>query len=297
LFERLLTARSRPGGLFRLVGEVTEQLLMGLVGLFAGALGSMVGLGGGVFIIPALTLFLDVPIHQAIAASLVSVIATSSVASVAYVRTGLSNIKLGMTMESMTVVGALLGGLVGGLLSREVLSGIFGVVMMIVAVHMGLRRADLEAVSPTTEGLGALGHSYRDPNLGREVNYRVRRLPLGLGASLVAGWVSGLLGVGGGFLQVPVMAAGMRVPLRAAVATSSLMLGVTACAGSIVYFSRGMIDPSVAAPVVFGVSAGALLGSRLSLRMRSAALSVGLAVILFILALQMLLSVAGIRIR
>jgi uncharacterized membrane protein YfcA len=281
----------------RLAEDMMDELLMGLVGLFAGALGSMVGLGGGVFIVPALTLFLDVPIHHAVAASLVSVVATSSAASVAYVRAGLSNIKLGMTMEPLTVVGALLGGLVGGLLSREVLSGIFGAVMILVAAQMGLRRTDQEASVLPAEGLGALGHSYHDPNLGREVNYRIRRLPLGLGASLVAGWVSGLLGVGGGWLQVPVMAAGMRVPVRAAVATSSLMLGVTACAGAIVYFSRGMVDPAVAAPVVFGVSAGALLGSRLSIRMRSGALSIGLAVVLFILAVQMLLSAAGIRIR
>jgi uncharacterized membrane protein YfcA len=276
---------------------VTHELLMALVGLFAGALGSMVGLGGGVFIIPALTLFLDVPIHQAIAASLVSVIATSSVGSVAYVRAGLSNIRLAMTMEPMTVLGALLGGFIGGLLSREVLSGIFGGVMIFVAAHMGLRRADQGAGALPAEGLGVLGHSYHDPSLGREVNYRIRRLPLGLGASLVAGGLSGLLGVGGGWLQVPVMVAGMRVPVRAAVATSSLMLGVTACAGSLVYFSRGMVDPAVAVPVILGVSAGALLGSRLSTKMRSAALSIGLAVVLFILALQMLLSAAGIRIR
>jgi uncharacterized membrane protein YfcA len=276
---------------------MTRELLMGLVGLFAGTLGSMVGLGGGVFIIPALTLFFDVPIHQAIAASLVSVIATSSASTAMYVRAGLANIRLGMTMEPMTVVGALLGGLVGGALGREVLSGIFGVVMMIVALHMGLRRAGPAAGALPAEALGALGHSYRDPILKQKVDYRIRRLPLGLGASLLAGWVSGLLGVGGGFLQVPVMVAGMRVPVRAAVATSSLMIGVTACAGAIVYFFRGMIDPSVAFPVIFGVTIGALLGSRLSIRMRTAALSVGLAAILFILAVQMLLSAAGIRIR
>lgn len=276
---------------------MTHVVLLAAIGFLGGAFGSMVGLGGGVFIIPGLTLFLGVPIHSAIAASLVAVVATSTTGSIAYVRRELANVRLGMTMETVLTLGALSGGLVGATLGRETLSAIFGVIMIAVSVYMGVRRAALPPTPAEGATLGHLGATYYDPSLDREVRYRVKRLPLGLFIGLVAGNVSGLLGVGGGFLTVPTMRLGMGVPMRAAISTSSLMLGVTACAGAVVYFARGMVDPVVTVPVVLGVTAGALVGSKLAVRLRTAALAIVLAVVLFALSLQMILASAGISLR
>jgi hypothetical protein len=276
---------------------MTQVILLALVGFIGGTFGSMVGLGGGVFIIPALTLFLAVPIHTAVAASLVAVVATSTTAAAAYVREDLTNMRLGMTLETMTVIGALVGGLVGAALGKAVLSGIFGGVMIVVSIYMALRQRTAEAPQPAEGDLGRYGACYFDRSLQREVCYRPHRMWAGMLASLVAGNVSGLLGLGGGFLKVPVMVMAMRIPPRAAVSTSSFMIGVTACAGSVVYFAKGLVDPVVVVPVVLGVTAGAYLGSKLTLRVKSSILVTVLAVILFILSVQMILAAAGISIR
>lgn len=276
---------------------MTHVMLLGIVGLIGGTFGSMVGLGGGVFIIPALTLFFGVPIHSAISASLIAVVATSTTAAAAYVREDLSNMRLGMTMETMTVSGALVGGFIGASLSKGVLSAVFGAVMIMVSVYMVIGKREVHAPVAHDEDLGLLGHSYFDRNLQTVVSYRVHRLPVGMAVSGVAGAVSGLLGVGGGFLKVPVMVLAMRIPVRAAVSTSSFMIGVTACASSVVFFARGLVDPTVAVPVVFGVTLGAYVGSKLTLRVRSSILTVLLAIVLFALSVQMILSAAGISVR
>jgi uncharacterized membrane protein YfcA len=276
---------------------MTHTILLALVGLVGGTFGSMVGLGGGVFIIPALTLFLDVPIHAAISASLLAVVATSTTAAAAYLRDDLTNIRLGMTLETMTVTGALVGSLVGALLSRTALSAIFGAVMVVVSVYMGLRQRVIKPSRAMAEEPGLLGATYHDRASTETVTYRVRRLPAGLAASFVAGNVSGLLGVGGGFLKVPVMVMAMAIPVRAAVSTSSFMIGVTACAGALVYFARGLVDPVITVPVVIGVTIGAYVGSKLAIRVRSSVLTAVLAVVLFALAVQMILSAAGISVR
>ncbi len=276
---------------------MTHVILLAIVGFVGGAFGSMVGLGGGVFIIPALTLYLDVPIHNAIAASLLAVVATSTTAAAAFIRHDLTNLRLGMTLETLTVTGAVIGGLVGATLSRGVLSAIFGGVMIVVALYMAVYRRSDKLPPIEEDGLGWLGASYHDRNLGKSISYRVRRLPAGLGASFVAGNVSGLLGVGGGFLKVPVMVLAMGVPVRAAVSTSSFMIGVTACAGSLVYFTRGLVDPLTTVPVVLGVTIGAYLGSKLTMRVKTSILTVLLAVALFALSIQMILSAAGIGVR
>jgi uncharacterized membrane protein YfcA len=287
---------SAPSGCDSLTG-MTQAILLAAAGCVGGLFGSMVGLGGGVFIVPALALFLGVPIHQAVAASLMAVVATSTTAAVAYLRDDLTNVRLGMTLETMTVAGALAGGLAGAVLSRQALSAVFGSVMVGVSVYLLVRSRTGSAVADVVEDPGVLGASYVDKNLGKTVTYRVRRLPLGMAASLVAGVVSGLLGVGGGFLKVPVMVIAMRVPVRAAVSTSSFMIGVTACTGAVVYLARGLVDPVVTVPVVLGVVAGAYLGSRLAQRVKSSVLSIMLAVVLFALAVQMILAAAGVSVR
>jgi uncharacterized membrane protein YfcA len=276
---------------------MTHVILLALVAFVAGTFGSMVGLGGGIFLIPVLSLFLGVPIHTAISASLVAVVATSTTAAAAYVRDDLTNMRLGMTLETMTVTGALVGGLAGTALGKGVLSAVFGSIMIVVAVYMGLRRGANKPTVVAGEDLGLLGASYHDRSLSTVVSYRIRRLPAGMVASFVAGNVSGLLGVGGGFLKVPVMVLAMGVPVRAAVSTSSFMIGVTACAGAVVYFAKGLVDPATAVPVVLGVTVGAYLGSKLALHVRSSILTILLSVILFALSVQMILAAAGISIR
>lgn len=257
----------------------------------------MVGLGGGIFIIPVLTLFLDVPIHDAVAAGLIAVVATSTSGSITYVREGLANLRLAVTMETMLALGAMTGGLVGAMLDKEVLSAVFGAVMVAVSVYMGLRGKAAPSAPADGCSLGRFGACYYDRGLDCLVEYPVRRLPLGMFLGLVAGNISGMLGVGGGFMTVPTLRLGMGVPTRAAVATSSLMLGVTAAAGALVYLARGAVDPVVTVPVVLGVTVGALVGSRLACRVRSSVLTIVLAVVLFAFAVQMILAAAGISLR
>jgi uncharacterized membrane protein YfcA len=276
---------------------MSHAVLLAVVGFVGGTFGSMVGLGGGVFIIPALTLFLGVPIHAAISASLVAVVATSTAGSITYVRQGLTNFRVAVTVETALTAGALTGGFVGAMLDKQVLSGIFGGVMVIVSVYMALNRRSGSAMPNEGAALGPFGSTYYDPQRREHVRYHVRRMPFGVFTGLVAGNVSGLLGVGGGFLTVPVMRLAMGMPMRAAVATSSLMLGVTACAGAIVYFAKGLVDPTVAVPVVLGVTAGAVLGSRIALKVRSSILAIALSAVLFILSIQMILAAAGISLR
>lgn len=276
---------------------MTHAILLAVVGLVGGLFGSMVGLGGGVFIIPALTLFLGVPIHAAISASLLAVVATSTTAAAAYLRDDLTNIRLGMTLETMTVTGALVGGFVGALLEKTVLSAIFGGVMICVSVYMAFRQRVVKPHTVKGGDTGLLGATYYDRATEETVTYGVRRLPAGLAASFVAGNVSGLLGVGGGFLKVPVMVMAMSVPVRAAVTTSSFMIGVTGCAGALVYLARGLVDPTVAVPVVLGVVVGAYFGSKLATRVRSSVLTVVLAFVLFALSVQMILAAVGISVR
>ena len=276
---------------------MTQVILLAVVGFVGGVFGSMVGLGGGVFIVPALALFLKVPIHEAIAASLFAIVATSSTASIAYLREDLTNLRLGMALETMTVTGAFAGGLVGALLSHEILSAVFGGVMVAVSVYLLVNSRTADAVVDMTEKPGVLGASYHDRNLDRIVVYRVHRLPVGMGAGLVAGLVSGLLGVGGGFLKVPVMVIAMKIPVRAAAATSNFMIGITACTGAIVYLARGLVDPVTTVAVVLGVVAGAYLGATLAKRVKSSVLTVLLAFVLFALSLQMILAAVGISVR
>lgn len=274
-----------------------QPILFAIAGVLAGVMGSMVGLGGGVLIVPALTLFLGVPIHHAIAASVVAVVATSTTTAITYVRDDISNIRLGMTLETATTVGAVLGGLTAAVLSREVLSGIFGVVLIVMSVYLILKQRQIGVRPAPAQEVGLFGGRYYDPFLRQEVTYQVRRLPLGLAASFLAGNISGLLGIGGGPIKVPAMTIGMGVPMKAAAATSNFMIGVTACASAYIYYARGMINPLVAVPVALGVTAGAFAGSRLAPRVSGAYLTVALAVILLALAVQMALAAVGIRLR
>lgn len=271
-------------------------LLYALYGLGVGAIGSMLGIGGGVFLVPLLSLYAGVPIHEAIAASLVAIVATSAGAGLGFRRSDLVNSRLGVTLLSTTVVGAVLGGALGTVLDRSVLSALFGVMLGVLGAYLLVARSDPDDVPPRAEP-GRLGALFVDARTGRRVTYGVKRLPLGVSLGFVAGSLSGLLGIGGGVIHVPLMHLGMGVPTKAAVATSTLMLGATACAGAVVYFWQGYVDPFVAAPIALGILAGGLGGSRLAVRVRGGRLLQGLGVVIVVLALQMLLAAFGVSLR
>lgn len=265
-------------------------LEIALIAIFAGFLGSLLGLGGGIIVTPALTLLFGIDIRYAIGASIVSVIATSSGAAVAYLKDRITNIRIGMFLEIGTTLGAITGAFLSGILHPKYLYIIFGLLLLYSAVMM-LRKAGSELPHevqnhPMAEKL-ALAGSYTDKVLGREVSYNVAGVWGGLGMMGVAGVISGLLGIGSGAFKVMAMDLFMKLPMKVSSATSNFMIGVTAAASAGVYFFRGDIDPKIAAPVALGVLAGATAGTRLMQRLKSRTLRMIFVPVLAIVAIQM----------
>ncbi|HEX2970761.1 MAG TPA: sulfite exporter TauE/SafE family protein, partial [Tepidisphaeraceae bacterium] len=263
----------------------------------AGLLGSLLGLGGGIIVIPALTLLLHIDIRYAIGASIVSVIATSSGAAAAYVRERMTNLRAAMFLEVATTSGALTGAYTAGILSPRWLYIIFGAILTLSAVAMLRKRHDVSTRDVPADRLAdrlRLHGRYYDEAAGQEIAYRVTHSPLGFALMYVAGMVSGLLGIGSGVLKVPAMDLAMRLPIKVSTATSNFMIGVTAAASAGVYFMRGDIDPFVAAPVAAGVLVGATLGSLLLGRLSSRLIRlVFVAVLLWVSAEMLLKGVKG----
>lgn len=265
-------------------------IIIGAISIFAGLIGSLVGVGGGIVVVPALTLLMGLDIRHAVAASIVAVVATSSSAASAYVRERIANIRLGMLLETATVTGALCGAALGAFVSGRFLYALFGCVLAWTAFNMFRTKTEASHELPA-DPLGTklkLATSYFDKALGREVAYTVSRTKVGLFVGWLAGVISGLLGVGGGILKVPVMNLAMGVPIKAATATSNFMIGITAATGAAVYFMRGDVIPFVAAPVAVGVILGAKLGARLLGGMKSRAIKVIFVCLLVVTAVQML---------
>jgi uncharacterized protein len=266
---------------------VSDFLFMILGGVVAGLWGSVLGLGGGVLIIPMLTLIFGVPMREAIGASLVCVIATSSGAASLYVKRRLADIRLGMTLELATTLGAIVGGLVAGIIKPQILSVLFSFLLIYTAGSMLRRKSESRNRA-----------SSNSPNVSEDVSspeYKTTNLPLGMGASFFAGNVSGLLGVGGGIIKVPVMYLFMGVPLKVAVATSNFMIGVTATASAFVYFSRGEVNPLVAGPTMLGVFLGATFGSHIFPKVKTEFLKKLLSFVLLYVALEMLFKGLGLH--
>ena len=258
--------------------------------IVAGVFGSLLGLGGGTIVIPALTLLLHIDIRYAIGASVVSVIATSSGAAAAYVREHMTNLRVAMLLEIATTTGALSGAFLAGHIGVRWLYVIFGVVLGYSAIAMFRKRHALDAPVPP-DALAdrlRLHDSYYDEATGETTQYRVTHTPLGLALMYIAGVVSGLLGIGSGALKVPAMDLAMRLPIKVSTATSNFMIGVTAAASAGVYFSRGNIDPFIAAPVAAGVLLGATVGSRLLGKVSSNRIRGLFVVVLLYISAQML---------
>jgi hypothetical protein len=269
-----------------------DGLLLLAGGAAAGLFGSILGLGGGILIVPLLTLGFGLPLLTAVGISLVCVIVTSSAAAGVYLERRVANLRLGMTLELFTAIGALGGGLVAFLLPDRILEGLFAILLAYVAVTMARRRDEPAPPAPSADRHGAptppdpLERSFTAQLAGP--GYRVRHLGFGLVGSVFAGVASALLGIGGGLIKVPVMHVIMGVPLRVATATSNLMIGITASASAIIYLLRGGIDPYVAAPTAIGVFVGASIGSRLAHRIDLRVLRGLFVVILLYTAWQML---------
>jgi uncharacterized protein len=268
----------------------------------ASALGGMLGMASGIFIVPILTMFGHLDIHVAIGASIVSVIACSCGGAAPFLRGRLTNIRLAVVLETATTLGALSGVLLSGLIPVPVLFFIFAVVLLLSAQQMLARRADpaasLDANAPLAPSWGAslrLDSSYPDRALGRDVDYRVERVPLGLSLMYGAGLISALLGIGSGVLKIPAMDTALRLPIKVSSATSNFMIGVTATASAGAYFLRGEIVAAIAGPVALGSVVGAVLGARVLTRVSGDRLRVLFVVVLTVLAVQMLLEAFGVH--
>jgi uncharacterized membrane protein YfcA len=247
----------------------------------------LLGLGGGVFLVPLLALGLHLPIRTAIAASLISVIATASASSTVNLNRGLVNLRLGLVLEAATSVGGLTGGVLSALLSQSQLFLVFGTTLVAMGLLVLLRSGRRNVIADEEAEPGVLGGRIQEGE--RTYVYRVKRLPLGLGASLGAGAISGLLGVGGGIVKVPALNTFCGIPIRVAAATSGFMIGVTAAASSFIYWSRGDIVPGISAAVALGALPAGLLGARLSERIEARALKVIMAVVLLAVGARMAL--------
>ena len=233
----------------------------------AGLLGSLTGLGGGVVVIPVLTLGFGVDFHYAIGAALVASIATSSGSGSAYVKEGITNVRLGMFLEIATTIGAVCGAAVAIYLNNNVIAIIYGLVLLLTAAMQQRRKSDHEGVigSETARRLKLYG-SWPQKD-GTVKHYQLRHVGGGFGVMYVAGVLSGILGIGSGVLKVLAMDAMMKVPFKVSTTTSNFMMGVTACASAVIYVQRGIIEPGIACPVMIGVLFGALTGARLLKRM------------------------------
>lgn len=263
-------------------------LVLFAAGTAAGIVGALLGLGGGVFLVPFLVLALHVPMRLAVGISLTTVIATSSVVSSGRMGGSLVNLRLGMVLEVATTAGGLTGGLVAAMLSATTLQRMFGVVAVLSALAMLGRLERRNVLLDPEADPGRLGGRYYEEESGAVVIYAVKRVPLAMGVSFVAGSVSSLLGVGGGILKVPALNAWCGVPLRAAAATSAFMIGVTATAGAVIYYGRGEIVAWMAASTVLGVLAGSRAGFALAARARAKWLKLLLVAILLAVGALML---------
>jgi uncharacterized membrane protein YfcA len=247
---------------------VSIALVAFVVSIGAGGFGSLIGIGGGVIIVPLLTVGLGFDVRTAIAASLIGVIATSLSASPRYLGSGLVDRHLGLLLLVAASLGGLTGGLTAGHLDERTLSLLFGLLLVAVALQM-LRQVLRPRPHPPiddTDLVSEFTSAYVEPRSGEVVTYRARRLVPGTAISFVAGNVSGLLGVGGGVINVPTMNLLMHVPIRVAATTSTYMLAATATASEVVYIAAGEVDVLLAAPVALGVIVGSQLGARLALR-------------------------------
>ena len=270
---------------------MSAALVAFLVSVAAGGFGSMVGIGGGLVIVPLLSLVLGYDVKVAIAASLIGVIATSLSASPRYIRSGIADRRLGMLLLVAAALGGLAGGVTAGYLDGRTLSLLFALLLTGVALRMlwQLRHPITRHPLDEEDAASGFASSYVEPTSGDTVAYRAHRVLPGTLVSFLAGNVSGLLGVGGGVINVPTMNVLMQVPIRVATTTSTYMLAATATASAVVYLASGQLDPLLAAPVALGVIVGARGGARLSMQLSQDVLRLAFVIVAAVFAVSMYL--------
>ncbi|HEY4367120.1 MAG TPA: sulfite exporter TauE/SafE family protein [Steroidobacteraceae bacterium] len=272
------------------------MLWLFVVSLGASALGGILGMASGIFIVPILISFGAVDIHTAVAASIVSVIACSCGGAAAYLRERLTNVRIAIALEVATTLGALSGVLLFGFVPTSWLFILFAAILLLSAQQMLKRRTDgIQSELSTPSRWPELDASYPDRDLGRDVPYRVHRMPLGMTLMYGAGLISALLGIGSGVLKIPAMDTALRLPIKVSSATSNFMIGVTAAASGGAYLARGLITPTIAGPVALGSVIGAALGAKVLMRVSSTKLRLLFVVVLLLLAFQMLLQAFGVN--
>ena len=275
---------------------VVETLLILLVAsVFIGVIGSMLGIGGGIFLIPIMTLGLGIDIKVAAATSLVTIIVTSSTSASGYLKDGFVNVGLGMFLEMFTVTGAIIGAVLVFYLRPDIIEAIFGIVLVYAAFYM--RFSKDVVCRPVAQGAAVkrsrfTGRFY-DQCSNQVLEYDVKSFPKGAGASFVAGNLSGLIGVGGGIVMVPAMNLWMGVPMKAASATSTFVLGVTAVASALVYLSNDFMAPVITAVAAIGIFIGAMLGTRTMPKITGGALRTVFSITLIVIAILMFLRAGG----
>lgn len=273
-------------------------LIIFLLSIFAGIFGSLVGLGGGVVVVPALTLLLGVDIHFAIGASIVAIIGTSSGAASTYVKDKVTNLRVGMFLELASASGAIVGAAIAAYVNSSALELIFGGILLVTLVPTLMKLGEDIPRSPELKGLSktlGLTGTYKETD-GSLVSYNATRPVSGLAGTAAAGVVSGFLGIGGGAFKVLSMDLAMKLPMKVSTTTSNFMIGVTAAASAGIYFARGDVDPVIVAPVALGILIGAAAGARLLLRSRNPTVRKIFAAVLAITAIEMVLSALGVAI-
>jgi uncharacterized membrane protein YfcA len=268
---------------------------IGVAALFAATFGSMLGLGGGVFLVPILTLFLDIDPRIAVGASAICVVTNSVVGSTVHIRSGFTNLRLAMLLQITTATGAIIGALIALKVNVNAINVVLGLVLIYSAVSMlRQRRTVPPRPAPDAPDKWALRSTYADPATRANVEYIPQRMEAGMAISGGAGILSGMLGIGGGAIQVPLMNLLMKVPVKAAAGTSSFMVGLTAVATAAVFYSHDQIDPRVVVPAMVGIFTGARLGSQITRRMQTQRLVIVFVVVLAYLGISMILKAAGI---
>jgi uncharacterized membrane protein YfcA len=269
----------------------------------ASALGGVLGMASGIFIVPILTLLFGLDIHVAIGASLVSVIACSCGSAAPFLKERLTNIRLAIVLETATTLGALTGVFLIGIIPTAYLYVLFAAVLAVSAQQMLARRRDPTDAAATTTGARSwatvlrLHSAVPDPAGGPATPYQVGRVPLGLSLMYGAGLISALLGIGSGVLKIPAMDTALRLPIKVSSATSNFMIGVTAAASAGAYFVRGDIDIGIAGPIALGSVVGALVGARLLMGLPGDKLRIFFVIVLALLAVQMLMSALGVHLK
>lgn len=278
-----------------------QALLMLIVGVVAGFAGAILGLGGGIIVTPVLTLVMGMDIKYAIGASIIAVIATSSGATIAFLKDDVLNIRVAMLLEIFTTIGALTGAILAGIFNATVLFLLFGCLLVFQSWNMyrKLRGTASEVPSTAHDPLAAklrLNSSYYDKQLKQQVDYQVEKIPGGALIMFGAGLASGLLGIGSGSFKVMAMDGMMKMPLKPSSSTSNLMMGVTATASATVYFFNGSINPVIAVPIALGILGGSTVGSRIMQLLPARVLRMIFIPVLLIIGVQLILKGLGVNI-